>query len=97
MAESEWKPVTGADGAVLGWMSAPDPDEPDVDWFEADRLPKVARRAAAIDEAAALAADEAFTPDEVGEMWRRTGLNDDELDAAAHVALTLCEVELRRR
>jgi hypothetical protein len=87
MAEGEWTPVHG------GWMQAPDPDEPDVDYFEADRVPRVRRRAAVLDQAAALAADEAFTAGEVNDMWQRSGLTGDELDAAAHVALTLAEAE----
>lgn len=94
---TEWAPVTGADGTVLGWMAAPDPDEPDVDWFEADRLPKIRRRAAVIDPVAALAADEAFSADEVIEMGRRSGLTGDDLDAAANVAWHLWVVEQRRR
>ena len=60
-----WTGVTSADGTVAGWMSLPDPDEPDVDYFEADRVPKAGRRAAALYEVAALAADEAFSAGEV--------------------------------
>jgi hypothetical protein len=28
--KTDWQPVTDAAGNVLGWMSAPDPGEPDV-------------------------------------------------------------------
>ena len=92
-----WTPVTDAGGKVLGWMSAPDPDEPDVDWFKADRLPRIRRRADAIDPAAALAADEAFTTDEVREMWQASGLSQDELDSAANVAFELWKIEQQRK
>src|SRR6266568_8669366 len=66
-----WAPVTDAAGKVLGWMAPAGPDEPDVDWFEADRVPRAGRRAAALYELAALAGDEAFSAGEVADMGRR--------------------------
>ncbi len=89
-------PVTAPDGTVLGWMSAPDPDERDLDYFEADRVPKAGRRSAAIDQAAALL-DSAFTADEVGEMWAASGLSGDDLDSAANVAFELWTIEQQRK
>jgi len=56
----------------------------------------VAARADRIDPAAALL-DSAFTADEVAEMWQASGLSDDDLDAAAHVAVVLTEIEQERR
>jgi hypothetical protein len=92
-----WEPITDAGGAVLGWMQAADPDEPDVDYFEADRLPRIRRRADVIGPAAALTADEAFSADEVRVMWQRSGLSDADLDAAANVAFELWKIEQGRR
>jgi len=92
-----WSEVASADGAALGWMAAPDPDEPDVDYFEADRVPKAGRRAAALYEVAGLAADEAFAADEVLDMGRRAGLTGDQMDAAANVAWHLHQVEQLRK
>jgi hypothetical protein len=65
--------------------------------IERHRRAHIEARAGAIDQAAALAADEAFTADEVGDMWRSSGLGDDELDAAAHVAFELWKIEQSRR
>lgn len=56
----------------------------------------VAARAEPIDAAAALF-DSAFTTDEVKAMWRRSGLSDDDLDAAGNVALELWKIERKRR
>ncbi len=92
-----WAPVTDAAGKVLGWMAPAGPDEPDVDWFEADRVPRAGRRAAALYELAALAGDEAFSAGEVADMGRRAGLSDDGLDAAANAALVLWEIEQQRK
>jgi hypothetical protein len=50
-------------------------------------------RADAIGPAADLTADEAFSTEEVKEMWQRSGLSHDDLDAAANAALVLYEVE----
>jgi len=83
-------PVTAADGAVLGWMSAPDPDEPDVGYFEADRVPKAGRRAAVIDEVAGLMPGEDFDLDVAHDV---TGVPWADLDSAAYVALVLAEAE----
>jgi hypothetical protein len=58
---------------------------------------QAARRADRIGPAADVAADEAFTVDEVREMWRRSGLSGDDLDAAAHVAWELWQVEQQRK
>jgi hypothetical protein len=60
------------------------------------RAAHIEARAAAIDPAAELAADQAFTAEEVREMWRRSGLSDDDLDSAANAALVLWQVEQRR-
>lgn len=54
-------------------------------------------RADAIDPAAAVTADEAFSADEVRDMWRRSGLSQDDLDAAANVAFELWTVEQLRK
>jgi len=63
---------------------------------QAARSGTVAARADRIDPAAALL-DSAFTADEVAEMWQASGLSDDDLDAAAHVAVVLTEIEQERR
>jgi hypothetical protein len=64
---------------------------------QAARSGTVAARAGRIDPAAAVTADEAFTPDEVRDMWRASGLDQDELDAAANVAFELWTIEELRR
>jgi hypothetical protein len=87
MPDGGWQPVEG------GWMKAPDPGEPDVDYFEADRLPKVRRRAAAIGQAADLFADRAFDPAETWDSGKAAGLTDANLDAAAYVALEMEKIE----
>ena len=89
----KWQPVTGAGGTVLGWMSAPDPAEPDVDYFEADRLPRVRRRGAVIGQAADLFADRAFDPAETWDAGLAAGLADPDLDAAAYIAVELEKIE----
>jgi len=63
---------------------------------QAARSGTVAARADRIDPAAALL-DSAFTAYEVAEMWQASGLSDDDLDAAAHVAVVLTEIEQERR
>jgi hypothetical protein len=78
---------------VLGWTAAPDPDEPDVDWFEADRVPKVRRRAEVIGQAADLFADESIDPEQTWDSANERGLTDCDLDAAAYVALELEKIE----
>jgi hypothetical protein len=89
-----WTAVHAADGRVAGWVAPADPDEPDVDYFEADRLPKVARRAAVLDQVTALFADPAFDPLETGEAARASGLSEAEADSCAYLALVLRQVEL---
>jgi hypothetical protein len=91
MAETVWTPVTDAAGKVLGYVSAPDPDEPDAGYFEADRLPKVARRAAALAPVAELYGNESFGIDAVSDAC---GLSEDDQDSAANVAWALMQVEL---
>jgi hypothetical protein len=59
----------------------------------AARSGTVAARADAISPAAGLFTDEAFSIEEVREMWRRSGLSDDDLDAAANVAWELWKIE----
>jgi hypothetical protein len=54
----------------------------------------VAARADALDQVAQLAADGAFTIDEVTDMWERSGLSDEDLDASSYIALVLRRVEL---
>jgi hypothetical protein len=51
-------------------------------------------RADALDQVARLAADGAFTVDEVTDMWERSGLSDEDLDASSYIALILRRVEL---
>lgn len=50
-----------------------------------------------IDPGAELAGDEAFSAEEVKEMWRRAGLSEDEMDSAANAAWVLWQVEQRRK
>jgi hypothetical protein len=76
-------------------MAAPDPDEADVDYFEADRLPKVRRRAEVIDQAADLLMDDAFDPGATWDAANEAGVSDLALDAAGHVALILRQIEIR--
>ena len=64
---------------------------------EAARSGTVAARADRIDPAAAVTADEAFSADEVRDMWQASGLDQDELDAAANVAFELWTIEQERR
>jgi len=54
-------------------------------------------RADAIGPAADLTADEAFSTEEVKEMWQRSGLSDDDLDAAANAAMAVWTVEQLRQ
>jgi hypothetical protein len=96
MAKTDWQPVTDRAGTVLGWMAAPDPDEPDVDYFEAGRSAKVRCRAARLEEAAGLFTDDAFDPEETWDAGLAAGLTELDLDAAAYVGLTLWQVEHRR-
>ena len=64
---------------------------------QAARSGTVAARADRIGPAAALTADEAFSTEEVQDMWRRSGLSQDDLDAAANVAFELWTVEQLRQ
>ena len=60
------------------------------------RAAHIEARAAAITPAADVAGNEAFTADEVRDMWQASGLSGDDLDAAANAALVLREVEWLR-
>jgi hypothetical protein len=91
--KTDWQPVTDAAGKVLGWTAAPDPDEPDVDYFRADWSRKVGCRAARLEEAAGLFTDGAFDPEQTWDAGLAAGLTDADLDAAAYVGLTLWQVE----
>jgi hypothetical protein len=64
---------------------------------EAARSGTVAARADRIDPAASVTGDEAFTADEVRDMWQASGLSQDDLDAAANVAFELWTVEQLRK
>jgi hypothetical protein len=79
--KTDWQPVTDAAGNVLGWMSAPDPGEPDVDYFEADRPRKARFRAARLEEAAELLTDDAFDVEETWDAGLSAGLTDEDLDS----------------
>jgi hypothetical protein len=61
------------------------------------RATHVEARADRLVPAADLTADEAFSIEEVREMWQRSGLTDDELDAAANAAEVLWTVEQLRQ
>jgi hypothetical protein len=87
----KWEPVTGAGGAVLGWMSPADPGEPDVDYFEADRLARVRRRADILDQAVTLMGPE-FDLDATWEALE-AALPEDDIVAAARVVLMLEKIE----
>ena len=81
--ENGREPVLDAAGEVAGWMTAPDPDEdPDGDYFTADRLPKVRRRAVAIGPVADLYGCESFDIEAVSDAC---GLSEDDQDSAANV------------
>ena len=98
--------------AVAWWADAPiDPADPlaAVKWRARDldaaaevlgqaaRSGRVAARADRIGPVAALVTDEAFTAGEVKEMWQRSGLSDDDLDAAMNAAEVLWTIEELRR
>ena len=90
--EQPWQPVHNGAGDVVGWMAAPDPDEPDVDWFEADRLPKVRRRADMLCQAVTLMGPE-FDLDETWEALE-AAMPEADIEAAARMVLMLQEIEL---
>jgi len=90
-----WEPVTSAAGETVGWMCAPDPDEPDVDYFEADRLPKIRRRADAVGEVADAAASPAFDLDAICEAGEAR-IGEAGVDAALGVVAELQQVEMLR-
>jgi hypothetical protein len=94
---ADWTEITNAAGEVVGWTSAPDSDEPDVDYFEADRLPKVRRRADAIDQAADLLLDGAFDPSDTWDACEAAGMPEGAIDSAGNVALLLSRVERQAR
>jgi hypothetical protein len=83
---SEWQEVPD------GWMAAPDPDEPDVDYFEADRLPRVKRRADAIDQAVDAMLTESLDQDAVWDACEER-MPLGMVDSAGSVALVLWKVE----
>jgi hypothetical protein len=91
MADTGWEPVHDAAGKVVGWVASPDPGEPDLDYFEADRLPRVRRRADIIDQAAALL-DPAF---DLETSWEalEAALPDGDIDSAGNVVLLLEQIE----
>jgi hypothetical protein len=60
------------------------------------RARHVRARAGTLDQAAALFADNAFDPAQTWDAGLAYGLSDADLDAAAHVAVVLREVELGR-
>jgi hypothetical protein len=93
--KTDWQPVTDRTGTVLGWMAAPDPDEPDVDCFQVGRLRKVRLRADQLAEVSALFGEECMDPEQVWDAGLAAGLTDFDLDAAAHIALVLQRVEYR--
>jgi hypothetical protein len=91
--KTDWQPVTDAAGKVLGWTAAPDRDEPDVDYFRADWSRKVRCRAARLEEAAGLFADDAFDFEESWAAGEAAGLSEADLDSAANVALVIWLIE----
>lgn len=58
------------------------------------RKAEAGARAARLDEAAALLTERAFDPMETWDAARAAGLSEPDLDAAAHVAVTLRQIEL---
>ncbi len=86
-----WTEVTAADGKVLGWMAAPDPDEPDVDYFEADQRRRAACRAAAVGQLVDALACESL---DVITVCEASGLPESGVDAATYLALVLRQAEL---
>jgi hypothetical protein len=61
------------------------------------RAAHVKAGADAIDPAADVLANGAFSADEISEMWVASGLSDDDLDSASNVGVTLVEIEEERR
>jgi hypothetical protein len=88
------EPVRDADGNVLGWVSEPDPGEPDVDYFEADRLPRVRRRADILVQAASIMSPE-FDLDDTWDACEAAGMTPGDIDSAGNVVLMLEKVEHR--
>jgi hypothetical protein len=64
-----------------------------VDYFEADRLPRVRRRADIIGQAADLMADEAFGLDETWDACAAAGMPPGDIDSAGNVVLQLEQIE----
>ncbi len=68
-------------------------------WTAAEVLEQAARtgtaaaRADRVSEVAALYADEAFDPHDVGDAARAAGMSEADLDSAGHVAVMLAEIE----
>jgi hypothetical protein len=84
-----WAPVTGADGAVLGWMAPADVETPHE---RAQRIRVAGLRADAIDQAAAMLGDPVFSLDESYEA-AEAAMPGPMVNAAGHIAVTLAEVE----
>jgi hypothetical protein len=84
-----WTPVTGADGAVLGWMAPADTETPHE---RAQRLRVARLRADAIGQAAALLGDPVFGLDEAYEA-AEAAMPGPMVNAAGHIAVTLAEIE----
>lgn len=82
---AEWVPVSS------GWMAAPDPNEPDVDYFEADRLPRAGRRAAAVGALVDALAVESL---DIVQSCDASGLPPAEVDSATYLALVLRQAEM---
>ena len=90
---TDWQPVLNAAGETLGWTAPLDPDEPDVDYFAADRPRKVRLHAARLEEVTGLFIDDAFDPEETWDAGLAAGLTDADLESAGNVAVLLWQVE----
>ena len=91
----EWTPVHDSAGNVAGWVAPADPGEPDTGYFEADRLPRVRRRADIIGQAADVMANEAFDLDAVWDACQAAGMSAGDVDSAGNAALLLEQIERR--
>ncbi len=87
-----WAPVTNAIGEVLGWMAPAGVETP---WERAQRIHVAGARAAAVAEVADLAADRAFSLDEVGAAGTER-FGADAVGAAFDVVYELLRVEQLR-
>jgi hypothetical protein len=86
-----WTPVTTADGTVLGWTAPADVETPRE---RAHRGRVAGLRADAIDQVADLFGDPAFDPGQTYDAAEAWGMPGAAIDAAAHVAVALREIEL---